>query len=184
MTESIKELVDKTKELMENKKYKEVGDIFISTLLKQEDINSELLVVMSTVAGVARENGDHKTSYRLFKCVCDKLSEDNALGPRHRDVLTMRHDMALSSIDHIEVFQILMDIINIATEDEHSDMVDIFEKSYKEFLKSLPIDKYNLYIKLRSTKKTIKKKKKQKETKQQHLTTEDIDKLMIQYDLN
>jgi hypothetical protein len=183
MTESIniKELVDKTKDLMENKKYGEVCDIFITILNKEKDLNSELLVVMSTVAGVAKENGDNKTSYRLFKCVCDKLSGDNALGPRHRDVLTMRHDMALSSVDQIEVFRILMDIINIATEDEHLDMVVIFEKSYNEFLKSLPIDKCKLYTKLRSKNKTSNKPIK---SQQQHLTTEDIDKLMIEYDLN
>ena len=50
-----------------------------------------------------------------------------------------------------------MDIINIATEDEHLDMVVIFEKSYNEFLKSLPIDKYKLYTKLRSKNKTSNK---------------------------
>jgi hypothetical protein len=89
--------------------------------------------------------------------------------------------MALSSVDQIEVFRILMDIINIATEDEHLDMVVIFEKSYNEFLKSLPIDKCKLYTKLRSKNKTSNKPIK---SQQQHLTTEDIDKLMIEYDLN
>jgi len=145
------------------------------------------LMIMVTLANTAKQMGRDDVAYNIFTRVYNKLSSGSMLGPEHEDVVSLKYSIGMVTNSLSESYKCLTQSFESATRNGYNDLEKKIKKTLDLFMENLPQTHKSLYNKLYN-KLNIKhnnhtSNKPTKGTKQ-HLTDEELDTLMLEFDLN
>lgn len=175
--EDFKRVMNDTTEMVRKGDLKKV----LKTIRTQLDAtNPSTMVAFMMLAGLMKDQGKNEDAHDLFKSVFANMKLD----PEHRDVLSLRHNIALTSSEDNEKNRILVDIIATSSTQGYDDLLTTFSKSLEEFRATLTLTKRRLYEKI----DTNAKKKHLENTiklthKPSNMSEDELDSLIEQFRL-
>ena len=182
--DKIQELLKQTTTDAQSGNFKNV----MKVLNEKMDMNDPTkLMLMLTLATLAEDKGRTDIAYNIFSRVYSKLSSEQMLGPEHKDVVSLCYRIGNVTNSISEAYKCFSASYEIATRNNYTELAVQIKEKLNLFMENLPHSHkslYNkLYTKLNINHKKHKSNKPQKGVKQ-HLSTEEIDALMLEYDLN
>ena len=177
--EHIKSIIDSTAALVRKGETKKVLKL-IKDQLNEND--PQTMIMLMTLATVMKNQGKLNEAYDIYSSLYEKLKDDKKLGPNHKDVLSLLHNMALTTSSNREKNKILSHLIEVAKENNFNDLLNTYYEDMKKFKESLDENQRRLYNLLEKDKgiSTVAPKKRVTQTV---MADNEIDKLVIEFEL-
>lgn len=176
--DDFKRVMNFTTNLVKNGDFKQVLKIIKSQL----DVkNPNTVIALSMLAGLMKDRGKTEEAHDLYKSIYDTMKV--SLGEDHRDTLSALHNVALTCSLETETNRLLVDLVATSSTKRYEDLLATFSKSLEEFRSKLSIKKKRLYDKLDANTKVEKTQVEKCISKQQHITSDEVDALMKEFGL-
>ena len=174
-----KQIIDSTTDMVRKGETKKVLKL-IKEQLNEDD--PQTMIMLTTLATIMKNQGKTSDAYDIYSSLYEKLKDDKKLGPVHKDVLSVLHNMALTTSSKRETNKILSYLIDVAKENKYNDLAETYYESMSKFRESLPENQRKLYklIEKENGVRTVAPKKKIPQTV---MPDSEIDKLVLAFEL-